>query len=367
MNVLYRVSHTTLSFLLFVPWILVATNFSVSDILGPTGDKAIYRPMGDGAPDNIGHAVLCKPSAVRYTNLYPRMKGVKFIDLICGSLVPHVFFVSTGVRNSLQLDYGNGNTEYITYVDARLQLSVNTQSTASFGGNGELPPPQMGISVVMDPTSGPGGKTMIETTSKTVVVVESFLCGRSAINDGKPFQETYKIGQEFQICVRPAGVDPSAINIVDFKSIVCENSNHKRTILSNGVIDPLSDIIKNATWSKGLVEGQVTGDHGIAFRSVITSAFFAGSNTSSIQCKGEVSLGFASNANRQLVAAKFHGVQHRDLQNTREEAAPFATSVVLSRDRVFEIPTSNAVTITAHRKRTIISGMGIVIAMILAF
>lgn len=286
--------------------------------------------MGDGAPDNIGHAVLC-------------------------------------VRNSLQLDYGNGNTEYITYVDARLQLSVNTQSTASFGGNGELPPPQMGISVVMDPTSGPGGKTMIETTSKTVVVVESFLCGRSAINDGKPFQETYKIGQEFQICVRPAGVDPSAINIVDFKSIVCENSNHKRTILSNGVIDPLSDIIKNATWSKGLVEGQVTGDHGIAFRSVITSAFFAGSNTSSIQCKGEVSLGFASNANRQLVAAKFHGVQHRDLQNTREEAAPFATSVVLSRDRVFEIPTSNAVTITAHRKRTIISGMGIVIAMILAF
>lgn len=309
--------------------VIVASNISISDINGPTGEKAIYRPVGDGSPDNIGHLVLC-------------------------------------VRNSIQM-----NQQYLTYVDVRLKLSIDLNA-GSFGGDGDPPPPSMGITVSVDPNSATGGKT-IETTKVAEVQVDSFLCGWSALNDGKPFQDAYSIGQSFQICVGPAAGNASQYEIVDFKSIECENSNHKRIIVSNGVIDPLSEIIKDAGGSRGLVEGQVIGDNGIAFRSVISAAFFqggVGANASSIRCRGEVSLASSKNSTRKLVHTEFPGFEHRFLQNTRQDTTPFATSVAVKHKGVFESPVERPTSTAAamvHGGRSIILGMGIAIAMILAF
>ena len=225
-------------------------------------------------------------------------------------------------------------SDIISYVDTRINLDVDL--TANF----ETFTQEVKI-------SGTGAK-VTNTDIVKVIDLESFLCGTSGVNNGKPSTSLYKIGQDFQVCVQPTKEYSADYSIESFKNVTCTNDNLERKLITiNGVEDALTDTIDDITGSKTAdgAESFVVREGGKAFKSVVTAGYFdesAAAPENSFSCTGEAVLTYSkSGQSRFLVGTWTHSYDpttndpSRDLQETSTtELGPFATTIGLSNDGV---------------------------------
>ncbi|VEU43571.1 unnamed protein product [Pseudo-nitzschia multistriata] len=171
-------------------------------------------------------------------------------------------------------DYTQEGTEYVSYMDAELTVDIDT--TGSFGDFTQT--------VQLLESS----KVLQTETFENIVPVESFLCGDSGVNDGKPLVNKYKVGQDFQVCVRPTADYQKEYKVVGFKNVVC--GNDVDLVDENG--DATNDLTSISLDVEDSMDenGNAMGERAGAFKGVIVPSYFDDAVDGAIECSGQAVL-----------------------------------------------------------------------------
>lgn len=186
--------------------------------------------------------------------------------------------VNMCVRSYLSADYDSSSAgdEIVSFVDTHIDLNVDF--TAKFQNFTQ----EVNITAT-------ASKTVEQNMTKNVEV-ESFLCA-----SGSNASTSYKIGQDFSVCVRPTekyAKEGYAIN--GFKSVTCKNTGTSRALIKNSLADPLTTVSNATVASEHLsVDGEKAGASAGAFGSVVTAGYFANSENS-FACEGEAKLTYTA-------------------------------------------------------------------------
>eukprot|EP00536_Pseudo-nitzschia_multiseries_P017782 jgi/Psemu1/52520/gm1.52520_g len=182
--------------------------------------------------------------------------------------------VNLCVRSYLTADYDSSSAgdEVVSFVDTQLELNVDF--TAKFQNFTQ----EVNITATTS-------KNFTQNITKNVEV-ESFLCA-----SGSNATTSYKIGQDFSVCVRPTlEFSSKGYSIDGFVNVTCENSAASRALVNNSNPDALT-AVKKAPAVSGYLDGagQMAGGAAGAFESVVTAGYFS-SNENSFTCSGDASL-----------------------------------------------------------------------------
>jgi len=168
------------------------------------------------------------------------------------------------------------NETYVSHVDYHLNLTVDFLAKFS----------NFSQSVNITTTN----TVAIDQTIIKTIDVEAFLC-----DDFKAATTSYKVGQMFNICVRPKStfID-QGYSVSGFDTVTCKNDGSTRQVITNGVFDRLTGPFDNVTSWKSTTGVQM-GSKAKAFQSVVVSGFFK-NNDSSFTCSGTVKVAADSSA-----------------------------------------------------------------------
>eukprot|EP00536_Pseudo-nitzschia_multiseries_P017090 jgi/Psemu1/49266/gm1.49266_g len=182
--------------------------------------------------------------------------------------------VNLCVRSYLTADYDSSSSgdEVVSFVDTQIELNVDfTAKFANFTQDVNI--------------TSTASKDFTQNFTKNVEV-ESFLCA-----SGSNAATSYKIGQDFSVCVRPTlEFSSKGYSIDGFVNVTCENSAASRELVNNSNPDALT-AVKKAPEVSGYLDGagQKAGGAAAAFESVVTAGYFS-SNENSFTCSGDASL-----------------------------------------------------------------------------
>lgn len=220
------------------------------------------------------------------------------------------------VRTSIKEDLDGKKGVYVSFVDSHMKINANI--SANFTAFSQ----RVNITAT---------EALVQETSivKTVEV-ESFLCGKKGINDGKPIASEYKIGQDFSVCVRPTLKYADDYKVTNFRTITCGY----RKLVTNMTAGTLTTVDANTTGIR-IANGTLAGNSSAVFTSVVTSGYFAGGNTS-FTCDGEAILK-ATKGRRLTTRFSQLSVSEQALSRMLQEANPseessFATTINLASD-----------------------------------
>ncbi|VEU37604.1 unnamed protein product [Pseudo-nitzschia multistriata] len=186
------------------------------------------------------------------------------------------------IRAALLSETGTNqdDLEVVSYLDAQLTLNVDDTGAFLAGGFDQ------------EVTLSSSTKLMQNEQLMNRIPVESFVCGTKGINGGSPIEEEFKIGQDFQICIRPTDVD-SDFKVVSFKDVFCgiaaDGTGGTKLVDDTGA--PTSDltIVTSDVEESMDTAGTPMGVLAAAFKSVVTPSYFSGA-ADSFRCKGEAIL-----------------------------------------------------------------------------
>lgn len=189
------------------------------------------------------------------------VEDIKVTDAYSGTSVNGT--VDLCVRCSVK-----SNEAYVSHVDYHLKLTVDY--LAKFDNFSQSVNITTTENVAID-------QTIIKT-----IDVEAFLC------DIENAADSYKVGQMFNICVRPkATFIDQGFSVSGFDNVTCENNGATRHVFTNGKQDELTSPPFDNVTSWKSPTGIQMGSSAKAFQSVVVSGFFE-NNDSSFTCSGTV-------------------------------------------------------------------------------
>lgn len=280
---------------------------------GATINTTVYKNVATGSPCSSGKEILenitTKASVGGNLNLTNSTTDGKFssVQLTSADIKSTGAYKAIGgndgkvnlcVRSFLFVEM-NSTPMVVSYVDTHLELFVDF--TAKFQNFTQ--------EVNITATSA---KEFTQNITKNVEVQAS-VC---VPNNKTELPKTYKIGQDFSVCVSPTPkYQAESYSVSGFENVTCENAGSTRELVSNSKYDALTTNFSLST----------NGTFG--FTSVVTAGFFSKGNKN-FTCTGDVALKL-SGGRRALSAfsASFSGDVSRNLQ--AEESAPFATQINL--------------------------------------
>eukprot|EP00537_Pseudo-nitzschia_pungens_P002564 CAMPEP_0172378914 /NCGR_PEP_ID=MMETSP1060-20121228/69658_1 /TAXON_ID=37318 /ORGANISM="Pseudo-nitzschia pungens, Strain cf. cingulata" /LENGTH=578 /DNA_ID=CAMNT_0013106641 /DNA_START=939 /DNA_END=2675 /DNA_ORIENTATION=+ len=217
--------------------------------------------------------------------------------------------VALCARASKKLDFDSSTNgaEYLSVVDTKLNVTVDFK--AEFQNFNQT------VSISYD------DEDVVSTSITKNVEVEAFLCGIGRA----PFS-SYKMGEEFGVCVRPtAKYIGEGYSVTGFVDVVCSNEAATRTLFDNLTTDILTRIVDISTAFDA--NGAGVGPKAAGFVSLVTAGYF-GKLESTFNCAGEVSL----SGSRRLLSRPFTfsgDEMERLLQEEGSNTSPFASSIPL--------------------------------------
>lgn len=189
--------------------------------------------------------------------------------------------VNLCVRSYLSADYNisSAGNEVVSFVDTHIMLNVDFE--AKFQNFTQ----EINITAT-------ASKNFTQNITKDVDV-ETFLCA-----PGSNASTSYKIGQDFSVCVRPtAKYVTEGYSVNGFANVTCENTGASRALVKNSVPDVLTTVKSASNVSTYLdSNGTKVGIATAAFGSVVTAGYFS-SSESSFTCSGDASLNFTGKPN----------------------------------------------------------------------
>lgn len=189
--------------------------------------------------------------------------------------------VNMCVRSYLSADYNisSAGNEVVSFVDTHIMLNVDFE--AKFQNFTQ----EINITAT-------ASKNFTQNITKDVDV-ETFLCA-----PGSNASTSYKIGQDFSVCVRPtAKYVTEGYSVNGFANVTCENTGASRALVKNSVPDVLTTVKSASNVSTYLdSNGTKVGIATAAFGSVVTAGYFS-SSESSFTCSGDASLNFTGKPN----------------------------------------------------------------------
>lgn len=229
--------------------------------------------------------------------------------MVCSRVVQTIYQFVAGARSSKKLDFDTSTdgAEYLSVVDTKLNVTVDFK--AEFQNFTQT------VSISYD------DEDVVSTSITKNVEVEAFLCGIGRA----PFS-SYKMGEEFGVCVRPtAKYIGEGYSVTGFVDVVCSNEAATRTLFNNSNTDVLTRIVDISTAFDA--SGTGVGPKAAGFVSLVTAGYF-GKLESTFNCAGEVSL----SGSRRLLSRPFTfsgDEMERLLQEEGSNTSPFASSIPL--------------------------------------